>query len=235
MHHVKTLTTKYSHLQKSCCDPFSLHGSSAVHGNSLRVISEEMANFLCSKGKKVHPDQKLCVNCNLRASDLAEESEENEDDAEVAMDTRSVSREESDVTKAVRADILQPVNAALEAQQFSPIKPVVRTRDQRHYVKRKVTEASRAVFAQLETFFNEKDLCDPDIPSDKPCQNCEDLNHLMNELKEKLTQSDTTKEKIKILTLAPKSWTIEDTAQHFGVSKYRQTTRCSCQPAADCL
>ena len=47
-----------------------------------------------------------------------------------------------------------------------------------------------------------------------------DCSVLMQELKEKLQKIQLSKEKCRVLTLAPHSWTIKETAHFFGESEY---------------
>ena len=49
---------------------------------------------------------------------------------------------------------------------------------------------------------------------------CDDCSVLMQELKEKLQKIQLSKEKCRVLTLAPHSWTIKETAHFFGESEY---------------
>ena len=62
---------------------------------------------------------------------------------------------------------------------------------------------------------------DQDLLNEKPehcCQDSKDLLRMMESIKEKLHATNDHQEKIKLLALAPKSWTIEKTAEYFSVS-----------------
>ena len=50
------------------------------------------------------------------------------------------------------------------------------------------------------------------------CQKSEDLDKIVEMIKQKLVISSRT-EKIKLLTLTPPSWTTEQTTKYFGVKK----------------
>ena len=50
------------------------------------------------------------------------------------------------------------------------------------------------------------------------CQDSKDLLHMMESIKGKIHATNDNQENIKLLTLAPKSWTIEKTAEYFCVS-----------------
>lgn len=50
------------------------------------------------------------------------------------------------------------------------------------------------------------------------CQDSQDLLHIMELIKEKIHATNDHQEKISFLTLAPRSWTIEKTAEYFSVS-----------------
>ena len=49
------------------------------------------------------------------------------------------------------------------------------------------------------------------------CQDSKGLLHMKESIKEKIHATNDHQEKIKLLTLAPKSWTIEKTADYFSV------------------
>ena len=53
---------------------------------------------------------------------------------------------------------------------------------------------------------------------DLSLSNCDDCSLLMRKLKEKLKKLELGKDKCKVLTIAPQSWTINETANYFGVS-----------------
>ena len=63
---------------------------------------------------------------------------------------------------------------------------------------------------------DENELLYHDSPE---CSECSDLDQLTELLKDKLKMSSTQK-KLKILTLAPESWSISKTCNEFDVSKY---------------
>ena len=63
---------------------------------------------------------------------------------------------------------------------------------------------------------DENELLHHDSPE---CSKCSDLDRLTALLKEKLKMS-STQEKVKILILAPESWSISKTCNEFDVSKY---------------
>ena len=63
---------------------------------------------------------------------------------------------------------------------------------------------------------DENELLYHDSPE---CSKCSDLDRLTVLLKEKLKMS-STQEKVKILTLAPESWSISKTCNEFDVSEY---------------
>ena len=63
---------------------------------------------------------------------------------------------------------------------------------------------------------DEKELLYHDSPE---CSKCSDLDRLTVLLKEKLKMS-STQEKVKILTLAPETWSISKTCNEFDVSEY---------------
>ena len=72
-----------------------------------------------------------------------------------------------------------------------------------------------------ESLFESPKLAEQNEKIKKLQKQSNDLATLMLQLKEKMESSSITwKEKIKILSLKPESWAINQTTKYFGVSKY---------------
>uniref|UniRef100_A0A673A6G4 Uncharacterized protein n=1 Tax=Sphaeramia orbicularis TaxID=375764 RepID=A0A673A6G4_9TELE len=131
LHHKKLYLDKYEHLQKSCCNPFSLHAKS-VKG-ALRVVGIITTNDSSSKmGKDIKPHQKLCPKCLAKVK--ARET-----------DTETKSTEE-DPSYEPSEDTFSELNKSITALSCSPLKPAkVSSRDTALYAKRKLSEAEHAL------------------------------------------------------------------------------------------
>ena len=108
------------------------------------------------------------------------------------------------------------LNTSLTSLGCSPIK-FVASNKRLTYGKRKLQEVNKTTEGYMANLLN----IDQDLLNEKPehcCQDTTDLLHMMESIKEKIHAKNDHQEKIKLLTLAPKSWTIEKTAEYFYVS-----------------
>lgn len=169
----------------------------------LRTIDEEMARKLHLK-----PGQKLCINClQKEKTDPCEALET------VPMDTEDDHPPDDYMPPY---SMKESLDSSLVALGCSPLKPTSST-NVAGYAKRKMKQMEKSTRSKVSKVFNldEKGLEASESP---PCEKCRDLENLMDLLKTKCRES-TRKEKIKILTLVPSSWTINKTAAEFNVSK----------------
>ena len=108
------------------------------------------------------------------------------------------------------------MNQSVLALGCSPLKSVSE-RDKVGYAKRKIKrmhEATKAKMAGALALSAEP----LESPVKSECAKCSDLSELVMLLKEKCKIS--SRQKLRILTLAPPSWTIQKTAEEFNVSAY---------------
>ena len=103
---------------------------------------------------------------------------------------------------------LNPLNASLVHYNVSP---VVKGRRSKEQLKRKLTVKSK------ELMNNMKINCDEQSSEEK--KNSDSMKDLMKKVKEKFFKEKTKYEfKIRLLTLAPKHWSIEKTKEEFQKS-----------------
>lgn len=218
-HHEKIFIDKYSFLQKMCCDPFSLHPESA-RKKSLRVIDLTIADKIKTiTGNVVHPGQKLCPNCRKCFEEPTSSEPESEDTMEYADLEAGPSTENIRTLCSISDTSVTALDTTLTEAGFTPVKPKkVSQRDVIGYGKRKAEEVKAAAVSQLAMCLQvPKDVL---VNSSVDCVNCTDLKALIDGLKNKLSVTDSTHKKLMILTLAPQSWSIDRSAEEFGVSTY---------------
>lgn len=219
-HHEKIFLSKYSFLQRNCCDPFGVHEEAPVR-KSLRVLDLQTADDISSTtGKVVHPGQKICMKCNIKASSDRQCSTEDDSEMEVADIECGTSKEDKSMAYSMKQQTMQVVNTTLQGAGYSPLKAQkVSKRDLVGYGKRKVTEAEEAVKSQLATSLD-VDQAIFEKSDSGACDKCRDFDCLLAELKEKLQNTTSTQKRLQILTLVPDTWSIEKTTTEFGVSSY---------------
>lgn len=221
-YHEQIFLAQYSFLERSCCDPCNLHPGS-IRKKSLRVVDTQAADAINQLFRShVNPGQKLCPSCRKYTRTHVESAEEDNESDEV-MDLHDIvaesSRSDAHVVSNLVDQAQTTVNTSLTSAGFSPMKEKVSSRDKVKYGKRKATEVKEAAVSQLATVLRvQRD--DIDRPPQEDCIKCADMQQLIADLKQKLTVTDSKEKKIKILTLAPQSWTVQRTTSEFAVSEY---------------
>jgi len=227
-HHEKVFLDKYSHLQKNCCDPFSLH-LNQPKSTSLQEITVQCADTITLiTGNRVHPGQKICRRCREELETCRRRQEEFETGKSSSSESEEMDISSLDAETAEDAQVLKSfteatatsVDQSLQDAGFSPLKgKKVSKRDQESYGKRKAVEVKEAAVSQLATCLKVPVHALKD-PSKSACLDCDDLHKLTEELKNKFTLTRSMQKKLSLLTLVPQSWTIEKTASEFSASVY---------------
>ncbi|CAH0556044.1 unnamed protein product [Brassicogethes aeneus] len=174
---------------------------------SLRSVSLEFAK----KHTNLKPGQKLCPQCRTRMAETE------------ALNNETISKEDIENERKPEAffdsDGTEALNQSITNLGCTPVKLHGVNKKQRlSYAKRKSAEAISLLQEKFSTSLN--------VPletlaqtNEKQCTSCEDLNCLIELLKEKCKIS-CGQEVLKLLTLVPSSWSIQKTANEFGVSTY---------------
>ena len=207
-HHKKILLEKYEFLQRSCCDPFKAHKQPVKKG--LRTVNfDQVTKFINCFNIFVKCGWKLCPSCRKKLIEADPEIVANADSQE----------DMGFIIPEARADFL---NSSLCLSRASPVKPTkVSSRDKIGYAKRKWEQIKEASIQQVAECL--------DIPAeaiDGPSQELttpyhaqDDIEYLVQAMKVKLTTANR-QQQISLLTLSPRSWTIQKVATEFNVSSY---------------
>ncbi|XP_073516849.1 uncharacterized protein [Phyllobates terribilis] len=213
LHREASFLTKYEHLQKSCCNPFGKKGHNTK--KNLRAINLLAADQLNEFTKNdVKPGQKMCASCRKEFANRKKSAD-------------PVSSESDPDGMECSPEIL---NSSLTSIGVSPLKyPRVSQRDSLGYARRKISQVQNAFPSKIASIGG---LEPKDIEQTKTaqCKMCLDYNHLLADLKQKL-QVSSRAEKVQILTLAPKSWSIKAISDEFGVSErmVKQARKLKCE------
>lgn len=212
---------------KSCSDPFKCHKQLVRKG--LRVVTDAVRrthSFL-----KLGSGDRLCTACRKRISTLPQTTE----DAlamELSTDTLSESEGEfefgvSDANETIRASAavqafvspeheLSLLNSSLHMIEESPlVKRKINTRV--NYVKDKVSRIHTSVKRKIELItgsaLDEEELMEEEDSASSQTE-------IIDQLKEKFKLCMKTSEKVQILTVLPKSWSIRKIENEFETSNY---------------
>jgi hypothetical protein len=110
------------------------------------------------------------------------------------------------------------VNETTTQMGLSPLK-IVRKSQRIQYGKRKLQSIQAAMTSKVASVLDVPTTSVDPATRTPECKNCEDLDKLVELIKKKLDEVPL-REKVKILTLTPDSWSIEKTASEFNVTKY---------------
>ena len=225
-HHKKIYLDLYSSLQRKCCNPFDLHKAPMTKG--LRVVSLEQVAKLNAMNKTgaFKAGMKLCVRCRGRVNDETQDLEIQEE-TDVQIQDQDVFEDDTmHEEEFIPKDKLhEQLDASLTAIGVSPCKlPRLHIKERTSYIRRKakqIQEKSQEMLCAYAGLPSTSLNC----PSDKTKRMVseEDMNYLIDALKEKLAVTTSKKEKISLLTIVPNSWTIPKTVEqlsHLGVTEY---------------
>lgn len=200
-HHEKMFLTGFESSQRKCCDPFSRH-KTAIRA-SLRIISINFALRLKCSGVNVKPGEKLCTLCRKSFGEI----EDNSPDSDNTDDTDFKSTEHERMQ----------LDDSITKLGCSPIK-VHGIKDRKSYGKRKILSLQEKAAEKVANVL-QIPVLEFDDNVQQECTDCTDLTKLIQELKIKCSTS-SRKDKVKLLTLAPGSWSIDRVASEFNVTHY---------------
>ncbi|GBN96229.1 hypothetical protein AVEN_174177-1 [Araneus ventricosus] len=200
-HHEQVYLQKYTHLfGQTCCDPFKRHKK--IVKKSLRIITLDTAKK--SLGLLL-PGKKICPTCET----LVKNSHQNQNDTD------------SDYEIGTPEEYLEKLNNSLQEMGNSPIKKVSKLSNvqRKQYGKRKCEKIVSATKENLATALQVKPIEIENNHQSVDLQN-EDLYSLVEELKIKFAETTSHADKVQILTLVPKSWSLEKTKREFSTTMY---------------
>jgi len=194
---------------RSCCNPFNSHKTSCKY--DLRPVLD----WMLKKVPTIQKDQVICSTCRKAIAKRPENTvndpevtleadSEFEADSPILEDTNENQREKQDVDVNLTEprEIVSALNKTLESIDESPIN-IKKLRHQLRYPKTKYHKVNKAVKRKV---FNLEDESDTEY-------------EILSQLKEKFKIAKRN-EKIQILTILPKSWSISKIENEFGASNY---------------
>ena len=211
---------------KKCSNPFSKENhKSCVTGQ--RNITVEMS----LKAKKyeitVKPGLKVCINCRKELFARLNEAEKREEEQLLSSDTD----DEAALQRFQREQAVSSANKALRnvSCDISPINmhsvSWERKRSRESTVKRKMfqvknkldTVKKRVTTNLAESFDLEPDAIELHSDDKEKSQN---LDEIINMVKEKLESTESYRSKLQLLTISPPSWSIRKIVSTFNVTSH---------------
>jgi hypothetical protein len=191
----------------SCCDPLKVHKKLIKKG--LVNIDQEIVALIQSKTReRKQPGQKICHHCLQKINNLTDCSDSEPESMAIADTLYS------------NAECL---NSSFSAVGVSPLKSVHSERKV-SYGKRKIKQMAEATTSHVASHlgFPPNKLVADTSQTECTCDSKLDVDYLVSNMNEKLSVSSRN-QKIQVLTITPKSWSIDKTVQVFqacGVTRY---------------
>ena len=219
-HHEQTILMQYGAFQKKCCDPFQKHKN--PFNGSLRKVSIASSKSYHKINIYVVPGQKLCPTCRREMSERLKASEGNDDDnvPDVCFPERAWKQQKEDL------------DITLEDIDVSPIKlHSVPKHSRASYGKRKLDQVKTKLTEKQSNILNvvaetidvmPDQLMDNEEAESDYCnteRKAKDFDEIISLMKDKIRISERSM-KIKILTLASSSWSVQKVMEEFGVTEY---------------
>ena len=171
------------------------------------------------------PGQKVCITCKKEIFKLISPDE--------FMGVRDNNDSEEEFVTKDKEPQRSILNDSLCELDISPLKvhslpqhsKIVKGKKKLIQVQEKLGDSQVKIKQQIATALNtsvddlqlpeKADTLDRDLG-----KKASDFDYLINQMKEKIALVSNKREKVRILTLAPRSWTIDKTSKVFGVSHY---------------
>lgn len=220
-HHKTYFLNKFETYQTFCFDPFQTHKKRIT--KTLRPVTLEFSyqiNDISSVHIKAIPGHKICNACREECYKHRNEIDVGLEDEEPTDNLLDISNIESVLSKE---ETLQEINSSLVDIGESPLKfHAVPSHSKSSYAKRKLHSACSVIKTKvckiLETDFSPEKQTE-NIPKHIQ-EKANDMDRLVELVKEKLETPVTHREQIQLLTLAPMSWSRKKVAEEFKVSEY---------------
>ena len=209
-YHKYKYVEKYNHIfGKKCCDPFNSHKKPVKNG--LRKILVEHLSKNKNVSVKLIPGQALCPTCSSRIfieKSVQEEANSIENDPEFLPKPFQL----------VEENPLHQVESICQTLELSPLCKITKlNREQKQSaLERKSEKITTAVKRKLEESFHN----DLEAQNHNSTDNIEsEYDILITKLKQKFKVS-CKDDKIKIISLLPRSWPKKKVIEEFGASEY---------------
>ena len=205
---------KYILEKMSCCNPFNVH--TVLKRSGLRPITEELVRRFPNLQMVV--GQKICTQCRKKLQKWSPEVEEE------SRQLRSVPLVETSTSEDDIGNLSQPGTSAADTEFYTSDmeladlntsleligeSPIPKKKPADRYLKVKVKKVSDSVKRKIE------------LGTGKTITEFHDAGlEMIAQLKEKFQSSGSRSEKLQVLTVLPKSWTVQKVQEEFGASNY---------------
>ena len=241
VNHKRAIIKKFQS-QKFCSDPLETHKKAAAKNMSKKQkkpkstghilpLKLELAISLNELGiTSVIPDQKLCYNCrneleekvNQAQMELEQRGDESRDSqlSLASVASSQVSQASKDDPELSRVQAQEVSDIIISAHNASPFKlhgagPSQKARMVSEKVQ-KLQEPMRETFATALGV----DVAEVERTTNENSELANDMRQLLSSIRLQIELSTNYKDKIQLLTLIPKSWSVKKAVDFFCVTEY---------------
>ena len=191
------MTTPIVSMAQSCCNPFDIPGHTwSSRKKNLRPVSA----WMCERAPNITIDMKICDTCRKKLSKESPWLDVTESAAS-ELNPSSSQATQSDSLFFHSSEAVSSLNVCLAEIGETPFSQC-KSRS-KVYCGQKVKKITEALQRTVI----------PMAPMD-------DGTEMIQQLKEKLWETNRRSEQVQVLTVLPKSWTVKKIQQEFGVSEY---------------
>lgn len=235
-HHFKFFVYKYSLNFKYCINIFNNH-SNKISSNSREVTLEKSRQIKSRLDLDIRPGHRLCKKCrsfisneiktlNKREKEL-ERSLSSEDEIEDKNEDHVVTpyTESPDASTSISEVANESAKRKLRTLGVEvPHFHQANSQSREKRIKNSFISAQKSLAQSMSQSFgvNEIKLL-PESLTEKNKIDLKSFYFLMDSLKKRLNEISCREEKLKLLTIVPEYWTVNETANFFNVTPYMYT------------
>ena len=186
----------------SCCNPFGQPRHSSKRKNLRPVLA-----WMCEKMSSLNIGAKICDDCRKKLAQLPTKVSESEELPESSEeDGASSYSEHAGASGCSEKTVHSPLQSMNQCLSVIGETPIVKTKlNQAKYPKEKLKKISMAMKKQLLPGRDSSDS---------------DESEMLTQLKDKFRATTDKSEKVMVLTVLPRSWTLRKVQEEFGASNY---------------
>lgn len=214
-------------LKQRCADPLKLH-EGAVRNKDLRIVTDDITVYLPSI--KLTKHHRLCKTCRNKLDKMVEnqkdkdrstsEQESASSLSESGMEVESI---EPDPDYSSQELELDQINKSFQAIGESPVK-IDKVVKRHKYTEKKLAKFTKSITEKLTDMRTTSS--DLSFPSTSKEESLDEKNYheIIDQLKDRFKNVSKRSEKIKILTVLPKSWSARKISMEFNTSRHMAST-----------
>ena len=183
--------------RSTCCNPFQVRGHTA-RKNTLRPV----AKWMCEKNPIIQKGSKICDTCRKKLAKVCKDSDL---DVDAGTDSSSSTPSESPGDRDMGNEHFESIGVVNKCLVDLGETPVTKRKLQSKKYKERKLELLTTKMSEAMSMGRSRE---------------NDEGEILQQLKEKFQSTSQNSERVQILTVLPKSWSIHKIQAEFGVSNF---------------